>query len=119
MAEPITPQLNQFMFTLAHDNGNDGESFWLGLKYNTAIGNFFWISNNLKMTYPIWGSGQPDLLNGNCVILNISTSLWATQDCDQPQRVICQTGKDAEDINFIAKTSPWNTIVIYCISLSK
>ncbi len=103
MAEPTTLQLNQLMFTLARDNANDGESFWLGLKYNTTKGNFFWISNNLKMTNPIWGSGQPDLLYGNCVVLDVAAKFWATQDCDKPQRVICQTGKDADDINLIAK----------------
>lgn len=103
MAEPTTLQLNQQMFTLASYYGVESEPFWLGLRFDTAIKNFFWISNNLKMTFPIWGNGQPDLLNGICVILDLSASLWSTQDCNQPQRVICQTGKDTYDINLFAK----------------
>ena len=93
MAEPKTAELNDQFASAAYE-GYDGDGFWLGLRYDPNVGKFFWISENLEMTNPIWGPSQPDFRYGNCVVLYLGSSVWTMQDCNQLQSTICQTGKN-------------------------
>ena len=95
MPEPKTPELNdQFSFAVFAYGNAYGDAFWLGLHYDPNIGDFFWISENLKMTNPNWGSGQPMLQNGNCVVVSVGSAVWKSEDCNKLHGVICQTGEN-------------------------
>ena len=72
--------------------GDHGEGYWIGLKYNSTVGKYLWVSNNLEIENP--DSRLKYTSPGDCVIVMSYTTALIPSPCDQNYKIICQSGKD-------------------------
>ncbi len=63
---------------------------WVGGKDINSLDLIEWITDGREISVSLWGSGEPQHVNGNCVLLQTGGASLHIADCDTPYYVLCQ-----------------------------
>ncbi|VDN05031.1 unnamed protein product, partial [Thelazia callipaeda] len=81
-----------FLTTAALESNYD--DFFIGIRYRKSVG--FERIDELLIRFAPWGIGEPNLRNGDCVVVRIGTNgpAWYMDDCMKKKPLVCQLSKD-------------------------
>ncbi|VIO90178.1 Uncharacterized protein BM_BM8663 [Brugia malayi] len=93
----------EWLFLTAMALENDYDEFFMGIRFRKSVG--FERTDNLRLRLAPWDIGEPNLKNGNCVVLKIGRNgpAWYIDDCMKRKPIVCRLTNE-EPMSMVPQT---------------